>query len=135
MDGVAAVRSVLVADTSMVALVPASRIFAGPAPLGTALPFVMLGSISKVDLNLLSPGVTRFVKERVQATVVGANYPQQKAIHRAVRHAAADRLNPPVTGLLSVSIHTDSAGPDFYDDDYAGWRGSQDFQVKYEETR
>lgn len=135
MDGVAAVRSVLVADASMTALVPAARIFAGPAPLGTVLPFVMLESISKTDRNLPAPGSTRFVTERVQATVVAENYPSQKAILRAVRHAAADKLSPTVNGISGVTIHTDTAGPDFYDADYAGWRGSQDFRVKYSEDR
>lgn len=135
MDGVAAVRTVLVADTAMIALVPVARIFAGPAPLGTALPFVMLESISKQDRNLPSPGATRFVTERVQATVVAANYPSQKTVLRAVRHAAADQINPAVPGISGVTIHTDSAGPDFYDADYSGWRGSQDFRVKYTEVR
>ena len=135
MDGVAAVRSVLVADADMIALVPAARIFAGPAPLGTALPFVMLESISIVDRNIPSPGAQRFVTERVQATWVAQNYPQQKQLQRAVRHAAADKINPTVAGLSGVTIHTDSAGPDFYDQDYSGWRSSQDFRCKYNEER
>jgi hypothetical protein len=135
MDGVTAVRSVLVADADIIALVPAARIFAGPAPLGTALPFVMLESISILDRNILSPGSQRFVTERVQVTFVAQNYPQQKQLQRAVRHAAADKINPTVAGISGVTIHTDSAGPDFYDQDYAGWRGSQDFRTKYLETR
>lgn len=135
MDGVAAVRSVLVADADMIALVPVSRIFAGPAPLGTALPFVMLASISIIDRNILSPGPQRFVAERVQVTFVGRNYPEQKQLQRAVRHAAADQVNPAVPGISGVTIHTDSAGPDFYDQDYSGWRSSQDLRVKYSEVR
>lgn len=135
MDGVAAVRAVLVADAAMIALVPVARIFAGPAPLGTALPFVMLESISKQDRNVPSPGANRFVTERVQVTVVAANYLTQKATLRAVRHAAADKINPAVPGISGVTIHTDSAGPDFYDADYSGWRGSQDLRTRYTETR
>lgn len=139
MDGVAAVRAALIADAALLALVPdvagKSQVFAGPAPLGTALPFVMLESISKTDLNILAPGATRHVRERVQVSVVGLNYPQQKQLLRAVRHAAADRINVAVTGLTNVTIHTDSAGPDFHDADYAGWRGSQDFKVHYNEVR
>lgn len=135
MDGVAAVRSVLVADTGMTALVPAARIFAGPAPTGTALPFVMLESISIVDRNIPSPGAQRFVTERVQVTWVAQNYPQQKQLQRAVRHAAADKISPTVAGISGVTIHTDSAGPDFYDETYSGWRSSQDFRVKYSEER
>lgn len=135
MDGVAAVRSVLVGDSDMTALVPATRIIAGPAALGTPLPFIMLESISKNDRNIAAPGAKRSVSERVQVTVVAANYPSQKAVLRAVRHAAADRINPPVTGIDAVTIHTEGAGPDFYDDDYSGWRGSQDLMVRYNEER
>lgn len=135
MDGVLAVRSVLVADTAMTTLVPSARTFLGPAPLGTALPFVMLESISKVDLNIPAPGATRFVTQRVQVTVVAGSYQEQLSTMRAVRHAAADKLGAAVPGITGVTIHTDSAGPDFYDDDYAGWRSSQDFKVKYTEVR
>lgn len=139
MDGVAAVRSVLVADAGLAILVPPasgkSRIFEGPAQLGTPLPFVMLESISKVDRNIPAPGVTRFVTDRVQVTAVAKNATDRKAILRAVRHAAADNFYPTVTGISGVTIQTDSAGPDFYDDDYSGWRGSQDFRVRYLETR
>lgn len=135
MDGVVAVRTVAIANSPLTSLVPAARIFAGPAPLGTPLPFVMLESISKNDLNIPSPAAQRFVMERVQATVVAQNYPQQKTIMRAVRRAIADQLYPAVNGISGVTIHTDSAGPDFYDDSYSGWRGSQDFMTKYNEER
>jgi cellulose synthase/poly-beta-1,6-N-acetylglucosamine synthase-like glycosyltransferase len=138
-DGVFAVRTVLIADASVLSLVPdvagKSRIIAGPAPVGTILPFIMLESISKVDRNIPAPGDRRFVTERVQVTVVAENYPKQKQVLRAVRKAAADRINPAITGISAVTIHTDSAGPDFHDDDYAGWRGSQDFRVRFLEER
>jgi len=135
MDGVAAVRAAAVAAAELTALVPADRIFAGPAPIGTALPFVMLERVSANDRNLPSPGARRFVRERVQATAVARDYPQQKAVLRAVKRGVADRLDLTVAGITGVTIHTASAGPDFYDADYAGWRGSQDFMVKYSEER
>lgn len=135
MDGVAAVRSVLVADSAMTALVPAAKIIAGPLPLGIQPPAVSLQSISKVDLNVPSPGATRMVSERVQVTVMAANYPSQKSILRAVRHAAADQLYPTVPGISGVTIHTDSAGPDMTNDESSLWIGSQDFFAKYTEQR
>jgi len=135
MDGVVAVRTVLKADGALIALVPSARIFNGPAPLGTTLPFIMLESVSKNDRNISAPGPKRFVRQRVQVTVVASGDVQRQAVLRAVRHAAADQINPTVTGLASVTIHTDGAGPDFFDDDYSGWRGSQDFMTKYSETR
>ena len=135
MDGVAAVRAVLTVDAGLTTLVPAANIISGPASLGTLLPFVMLESVSKNDRNIPAPGGQRHVTERVQVTVVARDYPQQKAVLRAVRRAAADQLYPVVTGISGVTIHTDSAGPDFFDDVYSGWRGSQDFRVGYTEER
>lgn len=135
MDGVAAVRSVLAADAALIALVPAARIIAGPLGLNAVLPAISLESISKVDMNLPSPGATRFVRERVQVTVHAKNYLSQKAILRAVRHAAADKLYPEVPGISGVTIHTESAGPDFMSEDASIWMGSQDMMVKYTEER
>lgn len=134
MDGVAAVRVALVADGALIALVPAARIQTGALPQGITLPAIALESISKVDRNILEPGVDRHVDERVQVTVLASTYPSQKAILRAVRHAAADKF-PTVTGLSNVTIHTDGAGPDLISEDSSIRIGTQDFRVGYTETR
>lgn len=135
MDGVAAVRSVLVADAALTALVLADNIAAGPLPLAGTLPRLMLESISAVDRNLPSPGATRHVRERVQVTIMARNYPEQKAILRAVRRAAADQVNPEVPGIDNVTIHTEPRGPDFMIEDPAIWCGTQDFITTYTEIR
>lgn len=135
MDGVAAVRSVLLADAAMMGLVPAASLVAGMLPLGFALNAVSIQSVSKVDRNIPAPGAARHVRERVQVTVHARNYPQQKELLRAVRHAAADRINPVVVGISAVTIHTDSAGADFVSEDAAIWMGTQDFLVTYTEQR
>lgn len=134
MDGVAAVRSALVADATLTGLVPASRIVAGALSQGVGLPAIALESISKTDRNILDPGTTRHVSERVQVTVLAANYPSQKAVLRAVRHAAGDKF-PTVTGVANVTIHTDGAGPDLISEDASIRIGTQDFRVTYTETR
>jgi len=135
MDGVAAVRSVMIAEVPLVSLVPADSIHAGDLPLNASLPAISLASISKVDRNVPSPGATRHVRERVQATVHARNYPEQKAIERAVRRAAADRINPDVPGITNVTIHTEGAGPDFRAADASVWMSTQDFITTYTETR
>lgn len=145
MDGLLALRSVLVADEPLRALVPdydrpgvaspVSRIFEAPAPEKTPLPFIMLQIVSSNDRNVPAPGERRFVWQRVEATILAANSRERRQIKRALRRAAADHVDVEVEGLSGVTIHTDSAGPDFYDEDYAGWRGSQDFMVKYNEER
>ena len=134
MNGVIAVRSLLVADTGVTALVPASRIVAGTIPQGTALPAISLMAVSSVDRNVPAPGPKRRVTERVQVTVLAASYPAAKAIIRAVRAAAADQM-PAIDGLTDVTVHTDSAGPDFLDEETGIHMQTQDFRVSFNEAR
>lgn len=132
MSGVVAVRTALVADAALLALVPATRIVTGPLPQEMALPAISLRSVSTVDLNIPNPGSTRFVTERVQVTIVASTEPERRQVKAAVKKAAADQVELSVSGLTHVSIHTDSAGPDIEGD--SGWQASQDFRVKYNEA-
>lgn len=134
MDGVAALRAVLVANEDIVAMVPSSRIQSGVMGPGTPLPAIAITSVSKVDRNIPWPGADRHVVERVQVTVLAADYPSQKAVLRAVRAAAAD-TSPIVPGIDTITIHTDGAGPDFLSDDAAIYFGTQDFRVDFNEAR
>lgn len=134
MDGVAALRQMLAADTTLTALVPSARIAAGVLPQATALPAISITGVSKVDRNIPNPGTYRFVRERVQATVLASTYPSQQAVLHALRKAAADKF-PTVTGLINVTIHTDTAGPDFMNEEATIYMGSQDFSVTYSEQR
>ena len=134
MNGVIAVRSVLVADTGVTALVPIARIAAGMLPQGTDLPAISLMSVSSVDRNVPAPGAKRRVTERVQVTVLARTYPEVKAILAAVRNAAADQM-PAIDGLTEVTVHTDSAGPDFLDEETGIHMQSQDFRVAFNEAR
>ena len=134
MNGVAAIRSVLVANATLTALVPATRISSGVLPQGTALPAISITSVSSVDRNIPNPGSYRHVMERVQVTVLASTYPTQKSIMLAVKKAAADKM-PTVTGISNVTVHTDSQGPDFMNDEASIYLGSQDFRVTFNETR
>lgn len=134
MNGVIAVRSVLVADTGVTALVPIARIAAGMLPQGTDLPAISLMSVSSVDRNVPAPGAKRRVTERVQVTVLARTYPEVKAIIAAVRQAAADQM-PAIDGLFDVTVHTDSAGPDFLDEETGIHMQTQDFRVSFNEAR
>ncbi len=135
MDGVVALRSVLIADAALLAIVPAERIVAGTLPLDAALSAIAITSVSKVDDNLLSPETTRFVRERVQVMALAATYPELKRVLRAVRHAAADQIDPVVDGLTGVTILTAGAGPDLMDEQASIYQGTQDFSVSYNEER
>lgn len=134
MNGVIAVRSLLVADTGVTALVPVPRIAAGMLPQGTDLPAISLMSVSSIDRNIPAPGPKRRVTERVQVTVLAATYRQVKAILAAVRKASADQM-PIIDGLFDVTVHTDSAGPDFLDEETGIHMQTQDFRVSFNEAR
>lgn len=134
MNGVIAVRSLLMADTRLTALVPEPRIAAGSLPLGTALPAISLMSVSSVDRNIPAPGPKRRVTERVQITVLARTYPETKGILAAIRTAAADKM-PQIDGLTDVTVHTDSAGPDFLDEETGIHMQTQDFRVSFNEAR
>ena len=134
MNGVIAVRTLLVTDTGMTALVPEARIAAGMLPQGTNLPAISLMSVSSADRNILAPSLKRRVTERVQVTVLAATYRQVKAILAAVRKAAADQM-PTIDGLFDVTVHTDTAGPDFLDEETGIHMQSQDLRVSFNEAR
>lgn len=130
MDGVSVVYSLLVNDAELIALVPAAKIMAGPLPLNTQAPAISIASVSQSYLNMPSPGASKFTTERVQVTVLARNYPEQKTILREVKSAAADKM-PTIAGLEYVTVHTDSAGPDFMNEDASLYLGSQDFRIKF----
>lgn len=134
MNGVIAVRTLLVTDTGMTAIVPPARIAAGILPQGTDLPAISLMSVSNIDRNIPAPGSKRRVTERVQVTVLAATYRQVKAILAAVRKAAADQM-PIIDGLFDVTVHTDSAGPDFLDEETGIHMQTQDLRVSFNEAR
>ena len=134
MNGVIAVRLLLVGDTAVTALVPTARIAAGMLPQGTDLPAISLMSVSSVDRNIPAPGPKRRVTERVQVTALAATYRQVKAVLAAVRRAAADQM-PTIDGLFEVTVHTDSAGPDFLDEETGIHMQTQDLRVSFNEAR
>ena len=134
MNGVIVVRSLLMGEARVTALVPEARIAAGMLPQGTDLPAISLMSVSSVDRNVPAPGAKRRVTERVQVTVLARTYPEVKAIIAAVRNAAADQM-PAIDGLTDVTVHTDSAGPDFLDEETGIHMQTQDFRVSFNEAR
>jgi len=134
MNGVIVVRSLLMGEARVTALVPEARIAAGMLPHGTDLPAISLMSVSSVDRNIPTPGPKRRVTERVQLTVLAASYRQVKAILAAVRSAATDHM-PTIDGLFDVTVHTDSVGPDFLDEETGIHMQSQDLRVSFNEAR
>jgi hypothetical protein len=132
MDGIAVIRNLMVAHADLTALVPADRVVAGTLPTGVALPAIAITRVSMVDDNIVTPGASRHVNERVQVTVLAKNYPTLRNIMRKVKKAGADKLGN-LAGLTNVTVRTDGAGPDFMDEQASIHMGEQDFLVGYTE--
>lgn len=134
MDGVTAVRAVLIADGAMTALVPATRIMAGVLPQKTALPGITLQSISTNDRNIPNPGAYRHVRERVQATILAKTDPSRTAAKLALRKAC-DAKYPEVDGLIRVTVHLGPGGPEFMNEEASLYLATQDLMVTYSIAR
>ena len=133
MNGVNVIGDLLRASADITAVVPAERIRAGALPQQTAIPAIVVESISLNDRNILQPGDTRMVRERVQVTVLAPNYRQKNDILRLVRKVCADR-RANLSSQSDVVVLTDGAGPDFMADDASFWMQNQDFSVSYNES-
>lgn len=134
MNGVAVIRQLLTAYDPLTALVPVERISAGILPQGIELPAISIMSVSATDRNIPNPGARRQVTERVQVTVMSADYPALKAAIAQVKKAGADRM-PIAAGLAAVTVHTDGMGPDFMNEEASIYMQPIDFRVTYSEER
>ncbi len=132
MSAVKIIRTLLIADPDLIALVPAVRVIAGIIPQGTALPVIGITEVSRVDTNIVKPGATARSSSRVQVSVMTANYPAQKLLLNAARHACRDKVGV-IAGIQGVTVHTDSTGPDFSDPETGFYMQSQDFKVSFTE--
>lgn len=136
MSGVVVIRALATAHAALTTLVPSARIVSGALPRDVTLPAISLARISGSDLNIPAPGASRFVKDRIQATVHAQNYPQGLAVMKELRRACADkRPDMSQEGLTGVSVHTDGTGPDFINEEASIHLSSQDFMVNYNEVR
>lgn len=129
MSDVKAVRYLLANNAELVAVVPATRIAAGPLPQGTALPAIAVTHVSGVWGSQIS-GQSNFVTARVQVTVMASSYVQQKQIIALVR-AAVPRTRGTINGVAVDSILREPDGPDFGDFEADIYMQTQDYLVRY----
>ena len=138
MDGVGIVLSLLEEDAGILALIDMdaipSRLAGGVLTATVALPALSVTEISSVDRNIPDPAVKRHVRQRIQVTGIAATYPAVKGLLAAVKTACADKM-PADGSLTEITVHTDGAGPDMYDEDLDAYVKTQDFLVRYNEVR
>lgn len=134
MSGVLIIRTLLAANAPLLLLVPAARVMAGVLPQATALPAVSVTEISTVELpHLDAQSPTTLVQERVQVTVLAADYPAQKALLAAARKAVNYQRGV-IAGSVVASIRRGANGPDFVDAAAGFFMQSVDFEVIYHEA-
>lgn len=135
MSAVAIMRALLTTHVPLLALVPATRIFAGKIPQGTTLPAVSITEISGYEQSTIARlQATSMQRRRVQVTVCASSYPTQKAVH------AACALGPGAhrgthAGFKTLSVLPAGVGPDLnqLDDDNI-YEQSRDFMVTFAEA-
>ena len=133
MSGVKVIRALLVADTALLAVVPAARVIAGVLPQGTALPAVALTEVSTAEVSRIdAQAVYALVECCVQITIFVADYPQQKQLLDLVRKACNYKRGT-VAGVVVSSVRRESNGPDFNDPAAGFYMQSIDFKVIYHE--
>lgn len=132
MSGVAVVRSLLAANSGVIAQVPATKIFSGIIPQGS-IPAIGVSEITGQERLTVAMTGTKLRTERVQVTVQTKTYPTKKSILALVRAACRNR-NGTVNNVEVDSILADIEGPDLDDPDAQIFTQSQDFIVKWREA-
>jgi hypothetical protein len=140
MSGVSIIRTILVANAPVLAIVPAARIMAGDIPLNTVLPAISIMQISGIPrLTVAMTEPNRMQTDRIQVSAIlkgphgappGLGYPGVKSLLALVRAALPNR-NGTVAGFSLDSILPDTIGPDLQDEASQIFSQSQDFIVKW----
>ncbi len=129
-----AIFSLLSNDASLMALVPAARMFAGVIPQETALPALAYGHVSTIENTAIDANSPyAMVTSRVQVTVVTKDYPSLKNIISLVRKACNYKRGS-INGVIVNSVVRDLVGPDFRDDEASLFMQSIDFRVTWHEA-
>ena len=134
MSAVKAVHYLLANNATLIATVPAAKIFTGKIPLGEQLPAIATNEISTVEWNSVGQNAaTTLATSRVQVTVQAKTDTEQKAILALVLKACPNQRGT-VNGVSVDSIVPEGAGPDLRDDEAGIYMQSRDFTVKWVES-
>jgi hypothetical protein len=130
MSGPAIAWYLMKTNATLLAQVPAARIFCGPIPLNTVRPAIGVTSVSGVDADNVAMSGNTLVTERVQVTIYAASYPSQKTLLGLVK-AALPHTHGAVNGLACAAITPAGDGPDIYDDVTQLFEQSTDRMIKW----
>jgi hypothetical protein len=125
------VRYLLANNAPVLAVVPATRIFAGAVPINTVLPAISVEEVDTVERNTIAMNTpTVMHHERVRATVHAKTYPSQKSILALVRKACPHQRGT-INTVVVDSIVPAGKGPDIFDEAAVLYMQSRDFIVTW----
>lgn len=137
MSGVAVIRSLLAANSNVIAVVPAARIISGDLPLNTAMPAIGITKVSGVPYRMIDVNAGAKMRiDRVQVTVfrkappADVGYPGLDSLLALVLPACANQRGT-VGGISVDSIAPDIEGPDLPIPEMAIFTRSMDFIVHH----
>lgn len=131
MSGAAIVGTLLRANSNLIAVVPAAKIFNGVIPIATVLPALSIIEVDAVETRSVRMAVDEVLtRSRVQVTVQAKAYATQKQVLELVRKALPHTRGT-VGSYWVDSILPDSAGPDMQEVDAGIYMQSRDFLVTF----
>lgn len=131
MSAVLVMMKLLQVYPPLIALVPASRVFAGTVVQEEMLPAISVREISRNEFATVAQAeASSLIQARIQVTVHAKDYSNMKAILLAAKLGPG--IHTGVIGGVKVrSVRRDDVGPDLSDDDAGIYRQSRDFMVRY----
>lgn len=134
MSSVAITLALLRAHAPVLAILPATSVYAGPVPQGKAYPAISIREVSSNEQSTVNRERPKtLVRARVQVTVLATTYPQMKALLLAAKLGAGNH-----TGMIGAyevnSVRPESVNPEMPVDDDGIYEQSRDFMVTFLET-
>lgn len=112
MSAESAILSMLLANTTLAALVDDDSIEPGVLSQGAAYPALVVSAISTVPGRLnVREAAREYLESRVQVSALAETYPQVKQLLNAVRGACGNRRGT-FNGVDVVNCRADLQGPD-----------------------
>lgn len=131
MSATTVIRHELASISAVLDAVPASRIFIGMLPKGTALPAIGITSVYGEPRNTLSMRESsRLIHERVQVTAYARSYPELDGLIRIIAGQIKNKRGE-ITQLQVRSIIPLSVGPHLEGVSPVIHTQSLDFRVSY----
>lgn len=135
MDGEAAIRALLVADSAVTAIVgsgASARVYPSELPDGTTLPALVTVPVSTVDDPTLDAAGQKRVSSRVEVIVLAADLAQHQSLVRAVT-AACRYQRGTLAGVSVAVVYRDRVGERLRDAETGVYAQSIEFLVHYQE--